>query len=395
MEGNQEYNEFFLNLPILTDFRQVSDINNYHQVPDDWSLVITDVQGSTKAIEAGRYKDVNTLGVGSIVAVCNALKGHEIPFVFGGDGATLLIPTALMAKVKPALRGLRAIAKNAFQLGLRVGVVPIKELNRLGEPVLLARYKLSDHINLAMFAGNGMKVGEKMVKDPENGHRYKVDEDGPSTADLEGLECRWCPIQNTNGQVVSLMVQEQENSQGTYARILDKLNEILEQKDGRPVGETNMQLQSDIEAFNTESSLKAGVNSGFRFKMIRFKISMITLIGRFLLRIKKDFGGFPGSHYLDQVIMNSDFRKFDDTLRMVLDLSLEQIAEIEVYLESEYQNGTIVYGMHTSDSALMTCVVESHEGDHVHFVDGSNGGYALAAKGMKAQIKKIKEDKES
>jgi hypothetical protein len=395
MDGNHNYNAFFLDLPILTEFNQVSDINNYHQVPDDWSLVITDVQGSTKAIEAGRYKDVNTLGVGSIVAVRNALKGHEIPFVFGGDGATLLIPTALMSEVKPALRGLRTRAKDVFQLGLRVGVVPIKELNELGEPVLLARYRLSEHINLAMFAGNGISVGEKMVKDPENGHRYKVDEDGPSMISLEGLECRWCPIQNTNGQVVSLMVQEQKNSQGTYARILEKLNEILEQKDGRPVGEANMQLQSDITAFNTESSLKTGLNSGFRFMMERFKISVITLVGRILLSIKKDFGGFPGSHYLDQVIMNSDFRKFDDTLRMVLDLSLEQIAEIEAYLENEYQQGKIVYGMHNSDSALMTCVIESHEGDHVHFVDGSNGGYAMAAKGMKAQFKKIKEDKDS
>ncbi len=28
-------------------------------MPDDWYVAITDVKGSTKAIEAGRYKDVN------------------------------------------------------------------------------------------------------------------------------------------------------------------------------------------------------------------------------------------------------------------------------------------------------------------------------------------------
>ena len=37
-------------------------------------------------------------------------------------------------------------------------------------------------------------------------------------------------------------------------------------------------------------------------------------------------------------------------------------------------------------AALMTCFVRSYQGNHVHFVDGSNGGYALAAKQLKAQL---------
>ena len=35
----------------------------------------------------------------------------------------------------------------------------------------------------------------------------------------------------------------------------------------------------------------------------------------------------------------------------------------------------------------MTCVITRYEGDHVHFVDGSDGGYALAAKRMKEQLR--------
>jgi hypothetical protein len=33
----------------------------------------------------------------------------------------------------------------------------------------------------------------------------------------------------------------------------------------------------------------------------------------------------------------------------------------------------------------MTCLVFSLAGDHVHFIDGADGGYALAAKQMKQQ----------
>jgi len=30
--------------------------------------------------------------------------------------------------------------------------------------------------------------------------------------------------------------------------------------------------------------------------------------------------------------------------------------------------------------------VKSYKGNHIHFVDGSDGGYAMAAKGLKKQL---------
>ncbi|MGK7928621.1 MAG: DUF3095 family protein [Spirulina sp.] len=43
-----------------------------------------------------------------------------------------------------------------------------------------------------------------------------------------------------------------------------------------------------------------------------------------------------------------------------------------------------------SERALMTCLVSSGEDYHVGFIDGADGGYALAAKGMKQQLKNLK-----
>jgi hypothetical protein len=35
----------------------------------------------------------------------------------------------------------------------------------------------------------------------------------------------------------------------------------------------------------------------------------------------------------------------------------------------------------------MTCLVFDRRGDHVHFVDGADGGYAMAALRMKERLK--------
>ena len=85
---------------------------------------------------------------------------------------------------------------------------------------------------------------------------------------------------------------------------------------------------------------------------------------------------------------HADYRKFDDVLRMVIDVSLEQYESIQKYLETLQREGTIYYGLHASDDSLMTRYVDDiHEANHIHFIDGANGGYAMAAKQMKAQMR--------
>ena len=47
------------------------DARYYAPAPDDWQLVVTDVESSTRAVEAGRYQLVNLAGAAGIAAVCN------------------------------------------------------------------------------------------------------------------------------------------------------------------------------------------------------------------------------------------------------------------------------------------------------------------------------------
>ena len=72
---------------------------------------------------------------------------------------------------------------------------------------------------------------------------------------------------------------------------------------------------------------------------------------------------------------------------MVLDVLPEQADAIEGYLAGENEAGRLVYGTHRADSALMTCLVFSLEqSQHIHFIDGADGGFALAAQGFKKQL---------
>lgn len=381
---------FYAQLPEFTDFVEVTEVGHYQPVPSDWAVVITDVIGSTKAIEAGRYKDVNALGVASIVALRNAVGELEIPYVFGGDGATILIPESRRVAVEAALRGIQALARESFDMAMRTSIVGVAELEADGHRVLVGRYRASPEVCFAMFTGNGLVEAERRVKHPELGPRYAIADDGPSAADFTGFECRWQPIPSRLGQVASVLVQaraeDPEVAAATYARVLRGIEAILD-GDGRPVEAPRLQLQSFSGNFDAEAKIRSGQAHGPKFWARKLVAKTEATIGRTLMERRRNAMGFPGEVYKDQVVANTDFRKFDDTLRMVIDVGEAELAQVRALLEAEHAQGSLAYGIHVAGASLMTCAISDYQGDHVHFIDGADGGYALAAKQLKQQLK--------
>ncbi len=378
---------FYEMLPPLASFLEVTDLAKYHPVPADWSLIVTDVQGSTQAIESGRYKDVNAVGVASIVAVQNALPDVHLPFVFGGDGASVLVPNQDLDSVLPALRGARERAQSGFGLALRAGVVGVAELRSAGHELFLARLPVSDNAAFAMFAGDGMSVAERWIKHPERGELYAVPEAGPSEINLKGFECRWEPLPSRRGKVVSLLVHAlgtPDIAHGTYRDVVTALEGVVQ--GAAPVSQQLLSLASDQSAFHQEASLRGGAPGSIGYHLRRFVASFENRVGRWLVARGAAFAGFDGAQYPVQVAENTDYRKFDDTLRMVLDVTTDELTTIERLLDEKQAKKELAYGIHASDAALMTCIVRKYEGAHVHFVDGADGGYALAAKKLKARL---------
>jgi hypothetical protein len=381
---------FFRELPEIEEFSRAVELARYADVPEAWWVVITDVRGSTRAIEAGRYRDVNALGVSSIVAVQNAVPDLELPYVFGGDGATLLVPGSRVERVAVALRGVQRLARDAFDLELRAATVAVREIGAAGERVRVARFRASPSVCLALLAGGGFGLAERWVKDPALGLRYAILPDGEASADLSGFECRWQPLQSRRGQVISLLVlslaPEEPAREATYRRTLDVLDRLLGSRDARPVKLESLRMLGWFGDYSTEARVRSGARSGPDFERARDFARKKTLVGRALMATRTSAGGFDGSRYRAELVENTDFRKFDETLRMVLDVSDAEVDELVAHLERERAAERLVFGLHRSDSALMTCFARTYQGNHVHFVDGSNGGYALAAKQLKAQL---------
>ena len=82
---------------------------------------------------------------------------------------------------------------------------------------------------------------------------------------------------------------------------------------------------------------------------------------------------------------NADEYKIDDTLKMKIAVSPDQGQQITERLEDLRRDGDIRYGHHTSDRAIMTCLIHTNQNDEVHFVDSADGGYAVAARVLKSQ----------
>src|SRR6266571_4075916 len=117
----------------------------------------------------------------------------------------------------------------------------------------------------------------------------------------------------------------------------------------------------------------------------RAAVLTFTLFAYLIMRFGISVGGFVPKTYVRQVVENSDFRKYDDGLHMILDCTPELEAALTRRLTLAASAGVARYGLHRQDAAMMTCFTPSAlRSDHVHFIDGARGGYASAATALKA-----------
>ncbi|MFM2244933.1 MAG: hypothetical protein RL071_1007, partial [Pseudomonadota bacterium] len=151
-------------LPPLLDFAACVDPAQYRPLSPDWVVIITDVRGSTAAIEAGRYREVNQVGAMGIAALKNELGSLDYPFVFGGDGATFALPPAEAREALPVLCGVKRIAAEQFGLDLRVGCLPLDAVAGpgVGPGLSVARYAITPGLCSTLFAG-GAELGPPAV----------------------------------------------------------------------------------------------------------------------------------------------------------------------------------------------------------------------------------------
>jgi hypothetical protein len=289
------------------------------------------------------------------------------------------------------------MSRAAFDLDMRVGLVPVAAIHsQTPYRVLVARYRASPHYTQAMFMGGGLAHADTMLKSTD-GERYHITEEvDADPGSFKGLECRWNDVPHPEGEVVALLIlglaPDPQARADVYQHVLDDIHAVYgDVTPHNPVTREQLQISLSPAKLSVEAGART-VGMG-RFKKFRYQSRqlLVSLLGRWLFRNGSTFAGVNWGQYQRELVANTDYRKIDDMLRFILPSNAVRREQLTQRFETRRLNNELVYGIHVGKTAVMACLVFNYVGAHVHFVDGSNGGYTAAATMLKAQLKAVRE----
>jgi hypothetical protein len=382
---------FYARLPALASFDAVADPANYAPLPADWHVATCDVRNSTLAVQAGNYKHVNTVGAAAVTAVLNAAGDLDIPFVFEGDGSAFCVPPQLIEDAKAALVKTQEMARKSFGLELRVATIPVATIRAAGLDIQVARVRVSENYVQAAFAGGGMAFADKYMKDPATAPLCEVKAGSiAARGSLDGLECRWQDIPSRHGETVSLMVRalspDPHKAAAVYRDVIARVREAYGTDEAcHPLTPPVAMLVPSLSArqLGNEVGVRAADRGPFGKWLWLMRARWFVVLGWFLMKFGIRTGQTDWSRYRETLLRNSDVRKFNDIYRQILSGTPAQRETLDAWLAERYARRELVYGLHVTDRAHMTCLVFDYSGRHLHFIDGADGGLFLAARQFK------------
>ncbi len=356
----------------------------FEAVPADWYVIVADIQNSTEAVDGGFHHDVNLIATGSIIIVLNKIKQQysnlDIPYFFGGDGATFLVPAVLLEPLRETLRNYRRHVKQTFGLLLRVGALSVEEVYDEKIEIIIAKLKLNNYLTIPVVLGNGLKHAEAMVK-----ARFNDKEDAHveiRSVDLTGMECRWNEIAppKEEGKILCLLVScsDERRQAKVYQAVIEEIDRIFGKlAERQPISVGRLKLNLKMANLRKEMYARLG-----KYDLIYLlKSWLTTLIGRYYFLPKEE-----GKTYLHKVSQLSNTLMIDGNINSVISGTDHGINQLLQFLEKQEKMGELTYGVHITHSSILSCYVLDRKKNHVHFVDGTEGGYTTAAKMFKAKL---------
>jgi len=189
------------------------------------------------------------------------------------------------------------------------------------------------------------------------------------------------------------MIKNKSASFSFYSKlpVLTTFESVLDSVNYHPLSEKNFHLARSGDRVDAEAGVRSRSKEGFLHFLFALLIKLQNRFLDFLIRHNISFK-FRGKNLRDvrnDNVLSSDFRKYDGMLKMVISGSSENRRSLESYLEEQRRENRLFYGLHVSNRALLTCLIQWGSQSEVHFVDAADGGYALVAKGLKMQIAAI------
>ncbi|HLG40174.1 MAG TPA: DUF3095 domain-containing protein [Chitinophagaceae bacterium] len=374
---------FYSRLPVneipLSDLLMEEHL--FFRIPANWYVVITDVKNSTLAIREGLHETVNLIATGSIVAVLNIVYKNNltVPFFFGGDGASFIIPPALLEPAMQALFLYRENTKATFNLDLRVGYVQITEIYEQQHELNIGKLRTSGLFAIPVLLGDGLTYAEKKIKGPD--YKFALLPAPKEELDLSGMQCRWDRIKPPENffEVVSLLVIARDGvkQSSAFKKVMDSIDAIYGAPQTRkPISIQKLKLKATLAKIRVEMRARMG---GFRpfYLLINW---IKTLLGIYYFKTKK------GKVYLHNLVDMSDTLVIDGKINTVITGTSQQRELLEAALNKIESDGEILYGLYVSKESVMSCYVRNMNDKHVHFVDGAEGGYTNAAGVIKQKM---------
>ena len=353
----------------------------FFRIPANWYVVITDIKNSTTAIQKGLHETINLVATGSIVAVLNiAYKANlTVPFFFGVDGASFIMPPTLLETAIHALLQHKENTKTNFDLDLRVGHIPVANIYEQGHNLNISKLKTSELFAIPVLLGDGLIYAEKKIKGPD--YMFATLTATGDELDLSGMQCRWDRIKppENSFEIVSLLAITPEgvNQSQAFKRVMDSIDTIYGGPQKRkPITVAKLKLKATLAKIGLEMKARMGGFKPFYVLMNWIKISL----GYFYFKTKK------GKAYLHNLVDLSDTLVIDGRINTVISGTAQQRELLETALNKIESEGEIIYGLYVSKESVMSCYVRNMSDRHIHFVDGAEGGYTKAAGVIKQKI---------
>jgi len=160
---------------------------------------------------------------------------------------------------------------------------------------------------------------------------------------LSGLSCRWNDIPATKGLILSLVVAPVTHDDPAFRKLIEDLLAEVEgsTEAARPLAKNGPGIGWPPPGLDLEA--RASGDGHQSLFMRRLRVAISTLIAYLVMRFGIRIGSFDPDTYRRDVVDNSDFRKYDDNLRMTLDCTPALADRIERRL-SEAKSANVAVG---------------------------------------------------
>ncbi len=222
-----------------------------------------------------------------------------------------------------------------------------------GADVRVARFAASDNVALAMFSGGGLAWADAAMKAGEFAVPPRRPARGPISAACRAGSRKF-PA--SRGLILSLLVDAGGRRQpGGVPRRVEAIIRLMERNPDASGPVPRSCPRAPMAAAGLDLEARAQRRTGESLLWRKAKLLVWTLLYFLIMRFNIKVGRFSPKKYAREVVENSDFRKFDDTLRMVIDCTPALADEIERSRQPAAAAGTVRFGLHRQDKAMMTC----------------------------------------